>query len=83
MISEYKNFIAKVIVNGEFQEIKIFGKNQEDVLDDMVDTKNIDQVLEITEECSGKRWIGGGSLKPLRDIKKRILEVSEASNDLS
>ena len=70
-----KNYLLKVIIDGEVQEFKNFGKDVIEVLDNMVDIPIVQEVLEIEEKDTGKKWSGGGSLKPLRDIKSKIKKI--------
>ena len=41
----------------------------------MVDIPIVQEVLEIEEKDTGKKWSGGGSLKPLREIKSKIKKI--------
>ena len=72
-----KNYLLKVIIDGEVQEFKNFGKDVIEVLDNMVDIPIVQEVLEIEEKDTGKNG-QEGSLKPLKEIKSKIKKIEGA-----
>lgn len=75
MQSKIKNYLLKVLIDGEVEILKNFGSSEIEVLDNMVSLPVVDEVIEILEVDTGKKWNGGGSLLPLRKIKNKIVEL--------
>ena len=75
-----KSYLVKVILDGQEEELKNFGESELEVLDNMVDMVAVEEVLEIVEEETGKKFEGSGSLENLRKLKKHILDYIN-SND--
>ena len=48
----------------------------------MVDMIAVEEVLEIVEEETGKRFEGSGSLENLRKLKKHVTEYLDLENNL-
>tara|TARA_R100000149_G_C5849815_1_gene118943 strand:+ start:618 stop:872 length:255 start_codon:yes stop_codon:yes gene_type:complete len=75
-----KSYLVKVILDGQEEELKNFGESELEVLDNMVDMIAVEEVLEIVEEETGRKFEGSGSLENLRKLKKHILDYIN-SND--
>lgn len=75
-----KSYLVKVIIDGQEEELKNFGEDELEVLDNMVDMIAVEEVLEIVEEETGRKFEGSGSLENLRKLKKHILDYIN-SND--
>lgn len=75
-----KTYLVKVIIDGQEEELKNFGESELEVLDNMVDMIAVEEVLEIVEEETGRKFEGSGSLENLRKLKKHILDYIN-SND--
>ena len=75
-----KTYLVKVIIDGREEELKNFGESELEVLDNMVDMIAVEEVLEIVEEETGRKFEGSGSLENLRKLKKHILDYIN-SND--
>tara|TARA_E500000318_G_scaffold96247_1_gene96487 strand:+ start:769 stop:1023 length:255 start_codon:yes stop_codon:yes gene_type:complete len=69
-----KTYLVKVLIDGEEEELKNFGESEMEVLDNMVDIPSVEEVLEITDLSTGRKWEGGGSLATLRAIKAAVNE---------
>jgi len=67
-----RHYLVKVVIDGEEDELKSFGESEMEILDNMVEIPAVDEVLEIKDLETGKKWIGGGSLEKLREIKSEI-----------
>jgi len=67
-----RHYLVKVVIDGEEDELKSFGESEMEILDNMVEIPAVDEVLEIEDLETGKKWIGGGSLGKLREIKSEI-----------
>ena len=65
-----KNYLLKVIIDGEVQEFKNFGKDVIEVLDNMV-IFIVQEVLEIEEKILEK-MVRRRLTKTLREIKSKI-----------
>ena len=75
-----KSYLVKVILDGQEEELKNFGEDELEILDNMVDMIAVEEVLEIVEEETGRKFEGSGSLENLRKLKKHILDYIN-SND--
>jgi len=67
-----RHYLVKVVIDGKEDELKSFGESEMEILDNMVEIPAVDEVLEIEDLETGKKWIGGGSLEKLREIKSEI-----------
>ena len=67
-----RHYLVKVVIDGKEDELKSFGESEMEILDNMVEIPAVDEVLEIKDLETGKKWIGGGSLEKLREIKSEI-----------
>jgi len=67
-----RHYLVKVVIDGKEDELKSFGESEMEILDNMVEIPTVDEVLEIEDLETGKKWIGGGSLEKLREIKSEI-----------
>ena len=77
-----KSYLVKVILDGQEEELKNFGESELEVLDNMVDMIAVEEVLEIVEEETGRRFEGSGSLENLRKLKKHVTEYLDLENNL-
>ena len=77
-----KTYLVKVIIDGQEEELKNFGESELEVLDNMVDMIAVEEVLEIVEEETGRRFEGSGSLENLRKLKKHVTEYLDLENNL-
>jgi len=67
-----RHYLVKVVIDGKEDELKSFGESEMEILDNMVEIPAVDEVLEIEDLETGKKWMGGGSLEKLREIKSEI-----------
>ena len=67
-----RHYLVKVVIDGKEDELKSFGESEMEILDNMVEIPTVDEVLEIEDLETGKKWMGGGSLEKLREIKSEI-----------
>tara|TARA_R100001015_G_C4630010_1_gene191324 strand:+ start:2055 stop:2321 length:267 start_codon:yes stop_codon:yes gene_type:complete len=81
-MQKIKTYLVKVIIDGQEEELKNFGQSELEVLDNMVDMLAVEEVVEIVEEKTGRKFEGSGSLEDLRKLKKYVSQYLELEDNL-
>ena len=64
-----KAYIAKVIIKGSEDTIKIWATSVQNAIDNIVISSEIDGLIEIMEAQSGNVWDFNGDLNELREMR--------------